>query len=79
MGDIADMILDGDMCQGCGKILSGLGYPTFCRSCQQEENINAQGEKKAQKSEKINCPICNKRVKKAGLAMHTIAVHNDQT
>lgn len=38
MGDIADMMLDGTMCQGCGEWLcdgaDGPGYPGYCSSCQ---------------------------------------------
>lgn len=35
MGEIADAILEGVFCQGCGDYLGeGGGYPTFCRGCQ---------------------------------------------
>lgn len=37
MGEIADMMLDGTMCQGCGEFLhdgeDGPGYPGWCESC----------------------------------------------
>lgn len=34
MGDIADQMLDGSMCQGCGEYLGdGEGYATFCAGC----------------------------------------------
>ena len=34
MGDIADMMLEGDMCQFCGEWLGdGDGFPRSCPSC----------------------------------------------
>lgn len=37
MGEIADMILDGQMCQGCGEYLGeGCGFPEYCTGCQEE-------------------------------------------
>lgn len=38
MGDIADMMIDGTMCQGCGEFLhggyDGHGCPGYCSSCE---------------------------------------------
>lgn len=35
MGEIADMMLDGTLCQCCGVFIgSNNGYPTYCDSCQ---------------------------------------------
>lgn len=40
MGKIADMMLDGTMCAGCGMYLhdgeDGEGYPSYCESCAPE-------------------------------------------
>ena len=35
MGEIAEMMLDGEMCEGCGVYLGGeaLGIPRKCQSC----------------------------------------------
>lgn len=35
MGDIADMMLDGTLCEGCGVYLpgEGEGIPRYCRDC----------------------------------------------
>ena len=32
MGDIADMMLEGDLCEGCGVALEGEGegFPRYC-------------------------------------------------
>ena len=76
MGDIADMILEGDMCQTCGEILEGQGFPQFCKSCQKEENIRNHNERNAQQK-KIKCPKCGKKVKTVGLADHLRDVHHE--
>jgi len=37
MGDIADMMLDGTLCERCGEYLGEAeGYPRYCPSCQEE-------------------------------------------
>lgn len=37
MGEIADMIVNGDMCEGCGVWLGeGDGYPRRCDSCKDD-------------------------------------------
>ena len=37
MGDIADMVLDGTLCESCGEALPfisiGHDYPRYCSSC----------------------------------------------
>jgi hypothetical protein len=37
MGEIAEMMLDGTMCAGCGEFLNdgydGEGYPEYCAAC----------------------------------------------
>lgn len=39
MGDIADMMLDGTLCGGCGVFLDGEGFgvPRYCRGCRSEQ------------------------------------------
>lgn len=40
MGDIADAMIDGDMCQYCGEwIGDGAGYPQTCAACDDEDEI----------------------------------------
>lgn len=37
MGEIADMMLEGTLCTGCGKYLGdGDGYPEYCSSCEKD-------------------------------------------
>ena len=38
MGEIAEMMLDGTLCQCCGDFLgTDNGFPTYCADCQPEE------------------------------------------
>jgi len=83
MGDIADMILEGQMCQGCGDILGdGDGFATWCSSCQRDLDIDAYGDKinqpdqiKKAVPEKTQCKTCGKIVKSIGLPDHMKDAH----
>lgn len=35
MGEIAEMMLDGTLCEGCGEYLEGegMGFPRYCSGC----------------------------------------------
>ena len=38
MGDVAEMMLEGILCQSCGQYVGeGDGYPVDCESCSEEE------------------------------------------
>ena len=39
MGEIADMMLDGTLCQCCGVVLDKqpVGYPVTCAGCKDEQ------------------------------------------
>lgn len=39
MGDIAEMMLDGTLCQTCGCLVDGTtpGYPRYCEDCAKDE------------------------------------------
>jgi hypothetical protein len=49
MGDLADMALEGILCQTCGIYMGeGEGYPVLCENCKQEETkVDAEA-----------CPYC---------------------
>lgn len=70
MGDIADRMLEGDLCQGCGEYMgAGDGFPVFCSSCEPAPKVAQQ--------DKCPCAVCGKRVKFAGLKDHMRVVHGD--
>lgn len=84
MGEYADMILDGTMCQGCGEWLNdgddGDGFPGWCYSCQPDDEPvkKASRQKYARKKHetgKLPCPACERRFNSAeALRMH----HSDK-
>jgi hypothetical protein len=72
MGDIADAMLDGDLCQYCGVYMEGgAGYPQTCAGCQREAKDFPDG-----RNAKVKCPICQKTVKAVGLKDHTRDAHS---
>ena len=52
MGKIAEMMLDGTLCEKCGAVLGGEspGYPRYCKGC----NPDNKPEKKRKKSRYVN-------------------------
>ena len=76
MGDIADMVLDGMMCEQCGEYLGkGDGYPRSCKVCSSISSPEAYSELFGNKK---RCPLCNKWVKKVGLPQHLKAKHPEE-
>ena len=41
MGEIAEMMLDGTLCESCGTFLNEnpIGFPDYCEECQHEEEV----------------------------------------
>ena len=78
MGEIAEMMLDGTLCQGCGEFMGdACGYPRSCAGCAKEERAQAHKGvlKRHQEIKKVKCPTCQKRVKAIGLADHQRDAH----
>ena len=77
MGEIADMMIDGTMCQGCGEWLNGgrdgPGYPVYCSSCRREQNLPTVAREGGRP--KIECPTCRRRVRAVGLKDHQRDAH----
>lgn len=71
MGDIADMMLDGTLCEGCGVFLGeASGHVRYCsKQCANDRGYSEPD------SEKVKCPECGKRVKLIGLAQHLTDKH----
>lgn len=63
MGEIADMMLEGIMCQGCGEFLGeGDGFPTWCAGCAPdgvEDELFPMDEPVAHYTTKYCCQHCN--------------------
>jgi hypothetical protein len=73
MGEIADLMLSGAMCQGCGVFLhdgeDGPGYPGWCSGCAPAEERPQVRKNKRKRT--IPCPGCNKMFNSTdGLAWH---------
>lgn len=68
MGEIAEMMLDGDLCEGCGVYMGGpgRGVPRRCADCRKPS---------PRPLAKVKCPTCGKQVKAAGLADHQRDAH----
>jgi hypothetical protein len=68
MGEIADMHLDGTLCECCGEFLGEpVGYPRYCEDCQAPDDpegdaaFDAEVEKWAFKANEYPvCPHCRK-------------------
>lgn len=78
MGEYADMMLDGTLCEGCGVYLGAdSGYPMRCRSCRADRSREVQiaDTKKKNGASKVSCPQCQKRVKEVGLKDHMRDAH----
>jgi len=66
MGEIADLMVNGDICQACAVTEGeGLGFPFTCRDCLSEM------------TEKIKCLQCDRLIKPVGMAQHIAAKHSD--
>jgi uncharacterized Zn finger protein (UPF0148 family) len=80
MGEIADMMLDGTLCEGCGVYLGAGWGPTYCPTCAKDHSFQGgwidpmHGVKKPDVP-KLACPTCGKFVKITGIGDHWRQVH----
>lgn len=77
MGEIAEMMLDGFLCQGCGEVIGdyesgeGLGYPGFCAGCQPDDRLacastTTKAERKRERNATMEarcCLFCGKKLR----------------
>ena len=77
MGEIAEMMLDGTMCECCGVFIGrSVGYPRYCRGCQ----VDAPPAPKAQKKEKkMKCVVCGRMIAPVGMAQHVKDKHGKES
>jgi hypothetical protein len=76
MGDIADMMLDGTLCEGCGVFLNDdvPGYPCRCESCRADAARDYLATHQPPKP-KAKCAVCGRKVKASGLKDHMRDAH----
>jgi hypothetical protein len=83
MGEIADMMLDGTLCEACGSYIegNGEGFPRYCSDqCARDRGadqltMTRKERHAANHAPRVNCPTCRKRVKAVGLGQHMRDVH----
>lgn len=83
MGEIADMMLDGTMCQVCGEFMGdAVGYPVTCGGCQTdfpdaEKVIHVELEMgKDPKTVACPDPFCERKFRsRQAAAQHWVAKH----
>lgn len=69
MGEIAEMMLDGTLCEGCGVYMGAdTGFPVRCAQCQNDGQVPRKGMK-------AECPVCKRKVKAVGLDDHMRDAH----
>ena len=69
MGDVADAMLDGTLCQECGCYIGAeCGYPLFCRNCGSvvgpgKESHRARRDMRRTHPNRrpVACPTCGKK------------------
>jgi hypothetical protein len=78
MGEIAEMMLDGTLCQGCGVYLRGKsdGIPRCCHDCKRTWLPTLPKEKPFKP--KVKCSLCERKLKPTGLADHKRDFHGIQ-
>lgn len=77
MGEIADAMLEGDLCAGCGVYLHGEsnGVPRYCRDCKRDARQLREHPPIAPGSNRTACKTCGRRVKLAGITDHMRDAH----
>ena len=65
MGEIAEAMLEGSLCESCGVYLPGEapGHPRQCGHCKRERTASPPGQK-------VRCASCGRKVKLAGFPQH---------
>ena len=78
MGEIAEMMLDGVLCEGCGVAMPGEaeGYPRRCRYCKRGDQLLRMHPPVKPGSPMTACKTCGRRVKLRGIADHMRDVHS---
>lgn len=85
MGDIANMMLDGTLCEACGEYMgSDSGYPNYCseecardRGMTLEDGIPVARQDTPPRRKIVPCPDCGKKCRgDGGVMQHQNAKHD---
>lgn len=91
-GEIAEMMLDGLLCQGCGEFIGdyqsgeGRSYPGFCAGCGGDQDAEpalqiTKGQRRKlsrQRGEPCACPMCGKHKSGDALRQHLKDAHGKE-
>lgn len=91
MGEIAELMLDGTLCESCGVYLGAtdMDCPCLCSECAKDRYAAGHAVKKIgrvwidggtrkstpKKANRLHCPTCAKMVKPLGMADHNRVMH----
>lgn len=81
MGEIADMMIDGTMCQVCGEFMGDpVGYPLTCGGCKSrgDDPNDFQQDVNAKDPKTVPCPepLCERKFRsRQAAAQHWIDKH----
>ena len=81
MGEMAEMMLDGTLCEACGSFIDmdgAEGFPRYCSNqCARDRGAThaMPNPVSTPNPKKTNCGVCGKRIKKTGLADHMRDAH----
>lgn len=84
MGEYAEAMLDGSMCEGCGEYLGGQEFDValLCARCAEDRRHDGHvvgrlgrffqdlGDAPAVVKPRVQCPVCQKKVSPLGLEQH---------
>lgn len=84
MGEVAEMMMDGTLCEGCGVFLNAVapGYPCYCKGCKRDRSADAVKDSQAKaeqhgglaKLPRIKCE-CGRWISPRGMQAHRHAMH----
>lgn len=80
MGEIADMMLECDLCGGCSGYIpgKGQGFQRFCADCKRDGREQVVAKPKHPVAPwNTKCDLCGKTVRKLGVTQHKKDVHPD--
>ncbi len=79
MGELADLILEGALCQQCGHdFMESSGYPRLCSSCSKPARP-ATKKPAPPATKKHGCVLCPRKFSSTtALADHTRAAHSEK-